>query len=170
MALTRQLWRRWLEGVASLGGLYAVVTGLAVNLAATAFAFRDMPITFSVLGFITIVALYVGFPIAFTWDPGGAEGRRRKMDGIVEAGLDDLARDLGIDWAADEVLKVGPLVEARQWDDASKLYRHVAGVTWDEADAALLRWDEITLARKLALIRQRTAASPQQALQPQVQA
>jgi hypothetical protein len=71
-----------------------------------------------------------------------------------EADVDAVAGALGVRWADHVLSKIDALVKEGKSGDAARMYRDEAGVSWDEAHAAVRDWEYNALERKLRLLAQ----------------
>jgi hypothetical protein len=70
----------------------------------------------------------------------------------AEQDADRVAAALGVRWGDTPLARIDELVRAGEADAAAKLYREAAGVSWDAARAAVARWEENAVERKLRLL------------------
>jgi hypothetical protein len=97
--------------------------------------------------------------LAFNVPPTAAESAesnlvaplRVRLDAL-EAELDRVAAKIGINWGDHWMAQVEALRQAGDLEKAGKVYRELAGVTWDQAHDAIRDWGKNAPERKVRAI------------------
>jgi hypothetical protein len=99
--------------------------------------------------YLLLAPVLLAFRVPPTPSETADQTLRSRLAG-VEADLDRVAARLGINWAW--MAEVDALLKAGEQGKAASIYRQEAGITWDEALAAIPTWSKDVVQRKVGLI------------------
>ncbi|WP_422927249.1 hypothetical protein [Singulisphaera sp. PoT] len=147
----------WHRGMRKIGRIFVpvYVAGVLIAMGGHAGHLTDTLPAFLDIGLDVLMglALLVVVPIWISLSsPAGIRDDAEDLTLRLGPLVDRLAQESGIDVTSDTLWAVSRLVDQGDTPRAVKLYRESMNVSWDEANATVVKWQQTIFQRKLEAI------------------
>jgi hypothetical protein len=127
-------------------------------------AIRSLPepwnqIILAICALVWVAGVVVVVPWATSWLNVDQAAVGEKFAARLEPGVDELAKNIGVDFEACFFEEVERRLDAKNQAQARRIHHDATGSTWHETDRALANWPISRLEYKLAAIREHIASS-----------
>jgi hypothetical protein len=153
----KTLWQRWKQGIYALAFAYItlLIPTIFLSLGHKYLGLLDAwPAVEVACELVFLLTLFIAVPLLVSGLGIDQLAARQRLASAIEPQVDQLAAQVALSWDEHYLSEVGDMLQKGQGDQARKLYRDRAAVTWDEADQALADWPAAALAKKLEIIRE----------------